>query len=194
MTRASSYADNAFDLPCGNGAREAPWSIRMSSVTESVDVDAAYRNHAAVVLRRARHLLGNEQDARDVVQDVFEALVDANARFDDAGTLTAWLWSAATHRCLNRLRDRKTRARLVAAQGTPVVETAEAEGGEAVAVLRDALRRMPDEMAKVAVFYYLDQMNREEIARLLGRSVRHVGNLLALLPKHFNEAETRRQP
>jgi DNA-directed RNA polymerase specialized sigma24 family protein len=40
---------------------------------------------------------------------------------------------------------------------------------------------MPEPLALVAVYYYVDELSHAEIARIMGCSSRHVGNLLERL-------------
>ena len=40
-----------------------------------VDVETLYRKYGAMVLRRCRSMLGDEQSAQDATQDVFVALL-----------------------------------------------------------------------------------------------------------------------
>lgn len=44
--------------------------------------------------------------------------------------------------------------------------------------LSTVLARVPAELREIAVYYYLDQMSHEEIARLTGLSRRTIGNRL----------------
>jgi RNA polymerase sigma-70 factor, ECF subfamily len=59
-------------------------------------VEQLYRSHGAVVLRRARHLLGSEADAREALQDVFAELLRTPLVLRAEGTLVAWLYQATT--------------------------------------------------------------------------------------------------
>src|SRR4051812_368461 len=52
---------------------------------------------------------------------------------------------------------------------------------EQVATVRDLLSRLPDRLAEVAVYYYVDEMTHAEIAGILGCSRRHVGDILQRL-------------
>jgi RNA polymerase sigma factor (sigma-70 family) len=140
------------------------------------DVAAIYGAHGHVVLRRARQLLGNETEAQDVLQEIFMSLMTSPGQFDGRSAATTFLYSATTHRCLNRLRDRATRARLL--RGRPRAEAGEARS-DAIAEVRDLLARLPDELAQAAVYSYVDEMTHEEIAEQMGCSRRHVGDLLA---------------
>ena len=74
-------------------------------------VETIYREHGHSVLRRARRILGTEDDARDVLQEIFASILDQSAAFRGESSIVTWLYSATTHACLNRIRNKKTRAR-----------------------------------------------------------------------------------
>jgi RNA polymerase sigma factor (sigma-70 family) len=142
----------------------------------TADVENVYRTHGHHVLRRATRILGNDADAREVLQEVFLSLLAHPSQFSGASSLTTWLYSSTTHACLNRLRNERTRARLLEAHG-PSVPSSKASPDDALEVQR-LLARLPDELARVAIHYYLDEMTQEEIASMLGCSRKHVGRLL----------------
>jgi RNA polymerase sigma-70 factor (ECF subfamily) len=54
---------------------------------------------------------------------------------------------------------------------------------------RDLLERLPQRLAEVAVYYYLDELSQREIASVLGCSHRHVGQLLARLSRWVERQE-----
>jgi len=139
-------------------------------------LEAAYRSHGPVVQRRARSILGNDADAREVVQDLFTSLLARPEQFSGQGSLMAFLYRATTNLCLNRLRNARNRLRLLDERGPP--EKSQSPQAENRAVLRQALARLPEEQAQAVLYYYLDEMSQNEIAALLGCSRRHVGNLL----------------
>lgn len=142
------------------------------------DVEQLYRSHGALVLRRARAILGDEADAQEALQEVFAALVDAPGALDGVRSVVGWLYQATTHRCLNVLRDRRTGARLLArvapGDGVAVVGAR----GPAAAEVRSLLARLPDDEAAALVYHHLDGMSHAEVAELLGCSPRKVGYLL----------------
>lgn len=140
-----------------------------------------YRRHAPSVHRRAVELLGSEADAAEVVQDLFVSLLEKPAQFAGKSSLTTFLYSATTHACLNRLRNQRNRTRLLALHGAATQGCQVGPRAERLLTLRMLLQRLPEELAAVAVYYYLDEMTYDEIAALLDCSRRHVGNLLARL-------------
>ena len=143
------------------------------------DVETVYRTHGHHVLRRATRILGNEADAREVLQEIFLSLLTNPAQFAGASSLATWLYSATTHACLNRLRNERTRVRLLEARG-PSTPAHGASPDDAADVQR-LLARLPEDLARVAVHYYLDEMTQAEVASMLGCSRKHVGRLLVRL-------------
>lgn len=144
-------------------------------------LEAAYRAHGPSVLRRARRLLGDEGEAREALQEVFVALAERPEGFDGRSSVLAWLYVATTHHCLNRLRDRRTRGRLLAAHAEAAPRGTPPPPADQALALRELLGRLPDELASVAVYFYGDEMTQDEIAEVLGCSRRHVGHLLERL-------------
>ncbi len=67
--------------------------------------------------------------------------------------VTTWLYSVTTHACLNRIRNQRTRARLLAAENAGRADGAPSTA-EGTTILRDLLARVPPELAQVAVYYY----------------------------------------
>jgi RNA polymerase sigma-70 factor (ECF subfamily) len=139
-------------------------------------LDALYRKHGKLVFRRARALLGDIQAAHDAVQDVFVRALGARAEFESAASPVSWLYKITTNHCLNRIRDRQRRRELLEEQA-PVAEAVPPRAESRLAV-NDLLRRVPEELGEIAVYYYIDQMNHDEIAALIGVSRRTVGNRL----------------
>lgn len=142
-------------------------------------IERLYREHGEVVLRRARHLLGNEELARETLQEVFVSLVENPVRFDQTGGAVAWLYVATTNRCLNRLRNERGRARLLAA----AVHASEHEtpGAEGPWLARQLLAQLPNDLIEVGIYHFVDGMTQDDIAVVLRCSRRHVGNLIRRL-------------
>ena len=141
-------------------------------------IDELYRTHGHLVYRRARELLRSTTDATDAVQDIFLSIVHRPRQLDGVQRITAWLYRATTHYCLNKLRDRRGRLRLLGAL-RPVSSVP--PRSELFAQVRSLLDRLPEPLAEVAVYHHLDGMTYDEIAELLGCSRRQVGYYLGRL-------------
>jgi RNA polymerase sigma-70 factor (ECF subfamily) len=69
-------------------------------------IEELYARYGAMVRRRARAILGEEQSALDAMQEVFvRALSERESYRGDASPVT-WLYRITTNLCLNRVRDR----------------------------------------------------------------------------------------
>lgn len=141
-------------------------------------IDELYRTHGHVVFRRARELLRSSSDATDAVQDIFLSLVRRPEQIHGVRRVTAWLYRATTHYCLNKLRDRRGRLRIL---GTLRPASSVAPRSETFALLRSLLDQLPEPLAEVAVYHHLDGMTYDEIAEILGCSRRTVGTYLERL-------------
>lgn len=164
---------------------------RPRSSRPSPAIGELYRRHAHVVLRRARRLLGDEEEAREVLHDLFAKLVAHPEQLDDARrSVTGWFYVATTHACLARLRDGKNRTRLIAERLAPALPRRQEARAEDLTLARQLLARLPDELAAVAWYYHVDGMTQREIGELLGCSHRHVGNLVGRANSLVERAHT----
>jgi RNA polymerase sigma-70 factor (ECF subfamily) len=141
------------------------------------DAERLFRELGDVVLRRARQMLRSEDEAREALQEIFATLLARPPRWAEIPSPVAFLYGVTTHHCLNRIRARRTRDRLLARRGPELAASARPRAEDGAVVLQ-LLERMPEELAVVSVYAFVDEMSQAEIAELLGCSRRHVGNLL----------------
>lgn len=138
----------------------------------------SYRKYGPALLRKARRLLRNEEDARDAVQSLFLALLQDGEKPLDL----PYLYRMLTHRCLNTLRDEKNRARLLERE-TPSLRGTVRIAPDALTLGIDTLRKLAgqvDEAVMETVIYrYCDEMGQEEIASVMAVSRKTVQNRLA---------------
>jgi RNA polymerase sigma-70 factor (ECF subfamily) len=151
-------------------------------------VEQHYREHGHMVLRRARALLREEQDAREVLQEVFMSLLDRPEQFEQRSSITTWLYVVTTNACLTRMRNQRTRQRLVDERADTLVPGPPGSDAERWAQVRQLLAKLPEELAAVAVHYFLDEMTQQEIAELIGCSRSQVGKLLDRIAVHTQGA------
>ena len=142
----------------------------------ALDVAELYRAHGRMVFRRARFILGDDERAHDVVQDVFLTLHQQHERLHNKG-LVSWLYTTTTHRCFNELRNAQTRGRLLSERPAALSKNQ----SEPLLLLRGLLVDLDEELAYLAVYRFVDEMTHAEIAAQLGCSRRHVGDLLVRL-------------
>jgi len=135
---------------------------------ERSDLDHIYRRYGALVFRRARKILADEQLARDVCQDVFVQLLRTGSAWETPSQI-GWLYRTTTNCCLNLMRgSRRWRNFLRLLPPAPVVTPS--------LPTQLLLRGIPQRLQEIAIYYGLDQMSQEEVALVLGLSQKTVSN------------------
>ena len=137
-----------------------------------------YRVYGPLVLRRARAMLGDEQAARDAAHDVFVNVLSSISEFRNEASPVTWLYRATTNHCLNVLRGRSRRCEVPHSNDEHDGSFEDDVSVDERLTLTAVLERVPEHLREIAVYYYLDQMSHEEIAKLMGVSRRTVGNRL----------------
>jgi RNA polymerase sigma-70 factor (ECF subfamily) len=126
------------------------------------EIERLYREDLPRFVRVARAIVGEEQTARDVVQEAFTRAVEKRSSFRRRGPLEAWLWRIV----VNEARKRTLRA----AREQHVEPAAISGNGRsgADAEVRAAIAALP-ERQRLAVFlrYYAD-LDYAAIAVALG--------------------------
>jgi RNA polymerase sigma-70 factor, ECF subfamily len=134
----------------------------------------AYLRYAPALLRKAERILHSRADAQDVVQSVFVELLQSREPLEDF----PYLYRAVTNRCLNMLRDRATRARLLSEHDAllrgPVRTTCE-ERSIDLQLLAKLVAALDVAHAEVLVGHYFDDMTQDELSELLGVSRKTIG-------------------
>ena len=152
------------------------------SVGETLDVEALSLRYGAMVLRRCRRLLRDEDEALDACQDVFVRVFVHRRRLDGAFP-SSLLYRIATNVCLNRIRTRRRRPESPAEEILADIASSEAPGGESEArmVLDWLFGRHPESSRTIAVLHYVDGLTLEEVARQTKMSVSGVRKRLRQL-------------
>ncbi len=140
------------------------------------ELEALYRKFGALVRRRARSILGDDTEAQDAMQEVFIRVIGALSEFRGQSQPSTWLYRITTNLCLNRIRDTRRRRDHLSRIGDEVVHAGlVASPPEASVTLRQLLPKLTPELAEIAVYYYADEMDQAEIAKILGVSRRTIG-------------------
>ena len=147
---------------------------------ERAELEALYAQNGAAVERRCRALMGDREEARDMVQEVFlRAVLHVNEFRRESSPFT-WLYRITTNLCLNRLRDRRSHLPLeLVASLLPSPDSGPEGQAAARQAARDLLDGLDERTRSVVVYRYLDGMSQDEIARVTGWSRRTIGKKLA---------------
>jgi RNA polymerase sigma-70 factor, ECF subfamily len=143
-------------------------------------VSTLYRKFGTAIYSRCRRLLKDDALAEDATQEVFVRVLRHIESAPDDATALAWIYRISTNYCLNQIRDRSRQAEPTAPDEMP-------EGNDNASPEVDLLdketamkliRRAPEKLQEVAVLYYVDGLEQEQVAVTLGISRRTVINRL----------------
>jgi RNA polymerase sigma factor (sigma-70 family) len=134
---------------------------------------ALYDRFAGRMYRTALRMLGSREDAEDVVQDVFLAVVRSHERLDNVRDLTAYLF-AALQRAAGRFASRRARApQLSPTAGNQAVAPVErvAADNPDWQRLQQAIGSLPVEQREVITLKIDGELTFAQIAQVLGVSI-----------------------
>jgi RNA polymerase sigma-70 factor (ECF subfamily) len=141
------------------------------------ELERIYREHAPLIYRTARGVLGSREDAEDVLQAVFLALMRRESPPDLQRNTKAYFYKAAVTASLDVLKAKRRRPVLV---DIDRLEIPAAGGGssfdeELYEQLYEAIARLSEDDAAVLLLRYMHNRNLTDIARELGVSRTAVG-------------------
>jgi RNA polymerase sigma-70 factor (ECF subfamily) len=133
----------------------------------------------------ARHLLRDEHDAQDVVQEAYLRAWRFYTNFRD-GDERAWLLTIVRHCCYTWRRDRHNAERVAFDEEQHGIDAGSRYAADARAIdeseretLAAALDRLPREFREVLVLRELQELSYKDIARVTGVPVGTVMSRLA---------------
>ncbi len=130
-------------------------------------VSQLYRQHRTRALAIARRIVGDEDDAEDVVQDVFARLARKPLGFHGRSAWTTWLHRVMVNSSINWLRARRRRERLQHEPQAPASPETQASGSEMQRHFEEALEKVNLQQRQVLWLREVRGFSYPEIAALL---------------------------
>lgn len=128
----------------------------------------------------AEVMLGNEDDAADVVQDCFVSLWNDRERLRDVVNLEAWCKTMVKRKCINLIRKRKPTVEID--ERMDIAEE-EQDGEEKLQLAFRLIDRLPQRQAQVVRLKHYDGQDTQGIAAAMQISE---GNVYVLLSRAYN--------
>lgn len=151
-----------------------PESKEAARIQAAVDGDPAARDwlverFSPTVLRFSRHMMNNEQDARDVTQDTMVKILKNLHRYDNRWRFSTWIISIARNTCIDEFRRRRRRSydeppEVVDTSPRPDEITAQQRRATR---LHRALALVPPLYREILVLYHFEHRKYREIAEIL---------------------------
>lgn len=146
-----------------------------------------YDRYHRLVYSIALRIVGEREQAEEVVQDVFQAVWQSAGGFQPGGSVAAWLIGIARHRAIDATRSRRFRARaredqLDEAQVAHAAPAAESDAEVLIvrATVRAALAELPAAQRQAIELSYYGGLSHAEIADRLGEPVGTVKSRMRL--------------
>lgn len=147
--------------------------LRRIALRDHAALGELYDRVAGVLFATAIHILGDRREAEEVVQDVFLQVWNKAATFDGAlGTAFHWTIGITRNRCIDYLRSRQRRSRLLdeaiqeAGGEAPASATTASKplSAEELAAVRRAVEGLPPDQHQAIAMAFFGGMTHQEIA------------------------------
>lgn len=156
------------------------------------DIEQLFRSNYMPMLTLACRLIHDEDEARDIVHDVFATLLSSNIQ----NVTTAYLLTSVRNGCVNHIRNFTTRSRI---KNLYAVDLSEIEEGlwpdEAVISRLHGIveNHLPEQCRNVIKLRFLQGMSYREISRELSISevavYKHLRHALFVLRQNLRDNE-----
>ena len=160
--------------------------IKMSEEQADIPLDQFWtllERFRADLVNQAFVMLGNQEDAEDVVQETLsQAFVNLH-QLRELSKLGAWLRSINRHGALRLLRQRSHEQRLATAQAEALVApqptTLSTTAVKAKDNILHAVDSLPEQYREVLVLRYWEKLSNAQIAKRLGIPMGTIGSRMA---------------
>lgn len=139
-----------------------------------------FRAHYNALCRYAMGIVGDAENAEEVVQDVFLRIWEKRETLEITSSLKSYLFRAVHNGCMNHLERHKKKVRLDEAP-LKIVHQADTsapdiQSKELEKAIADALQTLPEQCRRVFELSRFEELKYREIAETLGISVKTVEN------------------
>jgi RNA polymerase sigma-70 factor, ECF subfamily len=137
--------------------------------------------YASLHLGFAHRLVGNRQEAEDIVQESYAKLWTHGKDFDPRKSkFTTWFYRVVMNRCLDHKRKKRAVALPEAFDAADDAPSAHQllEASERAEQVREALERIPERQKAAIVLCYFEGVSNREAAEILGVNLKALESLL----------------
>ena len=156
------YIDKHYDLvqECKQGSKKACYEL--------------YKLYSKAMLNVAFRIVGNIAEAEDVLQEAFLDAFNRMKDFRQETTFGLWLKQIVVHRSINMLRKRKMDFVDMDGEQLDNIADEEEDNDEdtiyKVAIVKEAMKELPEGYRVVLSLYLLEGYDHEEIGQVLNIS------------------------
>ena len=159
---------------------------------------SVYRRHWETLFITTVRVIGNKEDAEDIVQEVFTSLWDRRKVLNLTGPLAGYLQASVKYKAINYIERNITRRHYLAAlcdaakAATPASPEVLLRVKEAQQLMQTVIENMPPKMREVFLLSRREYLSHKEIATRLGISEetvkKHIQHALQLFRSAMGKA------
>jgi RNA polymerase sigma-70 factor (ECF subfamily) len=155
------------------------------------------------LLQATQRILGDLEEARDVVQVTFFKVWENRRKFDERWSPNTWIYRIASNLAIDHLRSRKSRERshepvrqhlLHVADGTAQRDLARLQDGEVAAIFRELSAGLSEKQRMVFLLREIEGLSSPEVSQVVGCRESTVRNHLFNARKYLRRELRRRYP
>lgn len=143
----------------------------------------------------------NEEEAKDMAQEVFIHVYQNIAKFKGDAKLSTWIYRIATNKCLEEIRKkgRKKRSAQLSDISDEVIQNqapdffhpgVALEDKERAVILFAAIEKLPNPQRVAFTLSKIEQLSYEEISKVMEKSISSVESLLFRAKKNLQKLLT----
>lgn len=155
------------------------------------------------LLQATQRILGDLEEARDVVQVTFFKVWENRRKFDERWSPNTWIYRIASNLAIDHLRSRKSRERShepvrhhlrQVADGSAQRDLARLQDGEVAAIFRDLAAGLSEKQRMVFLLREIEGLSSPEVSQIVGCRESTVRNHLFNARKYLRRELRRRYP
>jgi RNA polymerase sigma-70 factor (ECF subfamily) len=165
--------------------------INYATVDREIVFEKAFKEHFRALHAYAFTIIRDEEQAEEIVQNMFFKLWEKKEQIDEISSIKAYLYRATHNESLNYLKHTKVRAAY-----ETYIKSSNSEGGDAVDTLSTkelqqkidkALNELPEQCRTIFQMSRFEELKYREIAEQLNLSVKTVENQMGKALKVLRE-------
>ena len=135
------------------------------------------RKYQEKIYWHARRILGDHDDAHDVVQQVLLVMYNKLDKFNFSSSLYTWIFKITYTRSLNHLKRRKLKRAVTFNFSNDIENTGyenvidNLENKEEIIRMERIINKLPLKQREVFIMRNFDELSYEEISKITGKSV-----------------------
>ena len=139
------------------------------------------------LLRSARRFTGDDELAREAVQECWLGITRGLSKLNDPARFPAWAFTILRRRCADRIKAHaahRPRSDELTEANAPVISPR----GEDQAALRQAFAGLPEDQRIAATLYFVERLKLDEISAATGVPLGTVKSRIFTARKNLKEA------